>query len=82
MPLLESLINAHSEAVDLSLVHKLQLQPRELPPEHTGEKLAILDLLAEDENGRMINVEVQTTRKPVISLNFLEYEITREGRWL
>ena len=82
-----------------------------MPPEHNGEKLAILDILAEDETGRMINVEVQTTRKPaffertlfywarlfarqlpkgedyttlkpVISLNFLEYEISRKGPWL
>ncbi|MEI6680953.1 MAG: Rpn family recombination-promoting nuclease/putative transposase [Spirochaetales bacterium] len=111
LPLLESLVNAHFEAVGLPLVHKMQLQPRDLPPEHSGEKLAILDILAEDETGRMINVEVQTTRKPayferalfywarlfvrqlpkgedyttlrpVISLNFLEYEISRKSPWL
>ncbi|MEI8095839.1 MAG: Rpn family recombination-promoting nuclease/putative transposase [Spirochaetales bacterium] len=111
IPLLESLVNAHFEAVGLPLVHKLQLQPRDLPPTHDGEKLAILDILAQDETGRTVNVEVQTTRKPayferalfywarlfarqlpkgedyttlkpVISLNFLEYEISRKGPWL
>ncbi len=111
LPLLESLVNAHFEAVGLPLVHKLQLQPRELPPGHNGEKLALVDILAEDETGRIVNVEVQTTRKPayferalfywarifarqlpagdeydqlrpVISLNFLEYEISRNGPWL
>ena len=45
LPLLESLINAHFEAVGLPLVHKLQLQPRDVAPEHQGEKLAILDML-------------------------------------
>ncbi|MEI8096313.1 MAG: Rpn family recombination-promoting nuclease/putative transposase [Spirochaetales bacterium] len=111
LPLLESLINANFEAVGLPLVHKLQLQPRELSPVHSGEKLAIVDILAQDETGRTVNVEVQTTRKPayferalfywarlfarqlpqgedytklqpVISLNFLEYEITKKGPWL
>ncbi|MEI8093652.1 MAG: PD-(D/E)XK nuclease family transposase [Spirochaetales bacterium] len=110
LPLLESLVNAHFEAVGPPLVHKLQLQPRDLPPEH-GEKLALVDILAEDETGRIVNVEVQTTRKPayferalfywarlfarqlpagddydklqpVISLNFLEYEISKRGPWL
>ena len=111
LPLLESLINANFEAVGLPLVHTLQLQPRELSPVHAGEKLAIVDILAHDETGRTVNVEVQTTRKPayferalfywarlfarqlpegenytslkpVISLNFLEYEITKKGQWL
>ena len=111
LPLLESLINAHFEAVGLPLVHKLELQSRDLPPQHQGEKFAVVDILAEDETGRTVNVEVQTTRKPayseralfywarlfarqlpaggdysklnpVISLNFLEYEITKRGPWL
>ncbi len=64
LPLLESLINANFEAVGLPPVHKLQLQPRDLSPLHDGEKLALVDILAEDETGRIINVEVQTTRKP------------------
>jgi predicted transposase/invertase (TIGR01784 family) len=103
--------HANFEAVGLPLVHHLQLQPRDLPPVHQGEKLAIVDILAQDETGRTANGEVQTTRKPayferalfyrarlfvrqlpngqdystlkpVISLNFLEYEITKKGPWL
>ncbi|MEI8096438.1 MAG: Rpn family recombination-promoting nuclease/putative transposase [Spirochaetales bacterium] len=64
LPILESLVNAHFEAAGLPSVHSLQFLPRELGPEHVDEKLAIVDLVAVDETGRQVNIEVQTTRKP------------------
>jgi len=64
LPLLESLINAYFEAVGLPLVHQLELQPRDLPIGHVGEKFAVVDLVARDETGLVVNVEVQTQNKP------------------
>lgn len=111
LPLLESLVNAYFEAVGLPLVHQLQLLPREIGPEVVDEKASILDVSARDESGRLVTIEVQTTRKPafferslfywarlygrqllvgenyrelrpVLSLNFLEYDFATGIDWL
>jgi len=73
LPLLESLINAFFEPVGIPKIHHLTLQNREVGPESLGEKVTLLDVLAKDEKGRIVNVEIQTTRKPAFFERTLFY---------
>ena len=62
-PLLKSLINAYFEIAKLPPVVSLELLNPDLGPLAVGEKRTVLDVLVQDERGRKINVEIQTTRK-------------------
>lgn len=63
LPLLKSLINAYFEYLKLPLVESLELLSPDLGPELIDEKRTVLDVLAQDETGRKVNVEIQTVRK-------------------
>ncbi|MEI8095979.1 MAG: Rpn family recombination-promoting nuclease/putative transposase [Spirochaetales bacterium] len=108
LPILKSLINAYLELARLPTATTLELLNPDLGPESIGEKRTVLDVLVQDESGRKVNVEIQTSRKPaflerslfywarlygrqlpkgedyqslrpVVVINFLEYEIREEG---
>ena len=64
LPLLKNLINAYLEYAQLPLAVSLELVNPDLGPESVSEKRTVLDVLAQDETGRKINVEIQTSRKP------------------
>ncbi len=82
LPLLESLINAFFLAVGLPLVRLQGLLPRELGPESFEEKLTMLDVVAKDLSGRLVNIEIQTSRKPFYFERTLFYSSRLYGRQL
>lgn len=73
IPLLKSLINAYFKPAGLPLVEHLEFLPRELGSWTLEEKQPVLDLLARDETGRLINIEVQTSAEPDYPKRILYY---------
>lgn len=82
LPVLKSLINAYLELAKVPPVTELELLNPDLGPESLGEKRTVLDVLAEDETGRKINIEIQTSRKPAYFERSLFYWARLYGRQL
>ena len=82
LPVLKSLINAYFDLAKLPPVVELELLNPDLGPETLGEKRTALDVLAQDETGRKINVEIQTSRKPAFAERSLIYWARLYGRQL
>ncbi len=82
LPVLKSLINAYFDLAKLPPVVELELLNPDLGPEAFGEKRTALDILAQDETGRKINIEIQTSRKPAFVERSLFYWARLYGRQL
>lgn len=60
LPILQVMLNSFFDYAGTTAVSGLELQESRLGPQALGEKGSRLDILAKDESGRLIEIEVQT----------------------
>jgi predicted transposase/invertase (TIGR01784 family) len=63
LPILQSMLNAFFEYAGCPHIEHIKLQKSRITPDVYGDKTAYLDLVAQDETGRLINIEIQTYRE-------------------
>jgi predicted transposase/invertase (TIGR01784 family) len=63
LPILQSMLNAFFEYAGCPKVTSLKIQKSRITPDFYGDKTTYLDLVAQDETRRLINIEIQTYRE-------------------
>lgn len=60
IPILQGMLNAFFDYAGCPRVKALKIQKSRIDPDVYGDKTTYLDLVAQDETGRFVNIEIQT----------------------